>query len=307
MTATRKRRKLSKAAEAVPFWWHSIELGDGVVSDGQRPADVLTATWSALELNDLTGKSVLDVGAWDGYFSFQAERHGAARVVALDHYAWSLDLRRQQRYVADCRANGTTPQPYHQVPELWHPEELPGKAGFDAAHRALESRVESVVADFMTMDLARLGTFDVVLCLGVLNHLRHPLLALERLARVTGQLLVIETEAVALPGYDDQAFCQFFEKDELEGDVTNWWAPNRRALAALCRAAGFARVESRNDPSARPPAPDQPHRYPLVVRAWKSLQGATAAPAAAAELPAEAPPEIPEPNGAAPRRRRLRG
>jgi tRNA (mo5U34)-methyltransferase len=307
VTATRKRRKLSKAAEAVPFWWHSIDLGDGVVSDGQRSAELLAETWSALGLGDIKGKSVLDVGAWDGYFSFQAERHGAARVVALDHYAWSLDLLRQQRYVAECRANGTTPQPYHTVPELWRPKELPGKAGFDAAHRALESKVESVVGNFMTMDLDRLGTFDVVLYLGVLSHMRHPLLALERLARVTGELAVIETEAVALPGYDHHAFCEFFEKNELEDDPTKWWVPNRRALAALCRVAGFNRVESRNDPSAHPPTDDSLHRYRLVVRAWKSPQGAAAAGSAGAELPAEEAPERPEPNGAAPRRRRPRG
>ncbi len=269
MPATRNRRKLNKAAQNVGFWWHSIDLGDGVVTDGKKSADQLAAEWAALELPDLRGKTVLDVGAWDGYFSFQAERHGAARVVALDHYSWSLDLPRMQQYRQECGANGTVPVPYESLPELWRPQELPGKAGFDTAHRALGSSVESVVGDFMTMDLDRLGPFDVVLYLGVLPRMRHPLLALERLARVARELLVIETEAVAVPGFEHHAFGEFFESNELDGDISNWWAFNRRAVAALCRTAGFARVESRNDPRSRPPRPDTLHRYRLVLRAWK--------------------------------------
>jgi tRNA (mo5U34)-methyltransferase len=180
--ATRKRRQLTRAADTVPFWWHSIDLGDGVVTDGRKSAQQLDEEWRALGLPDLRGKTVLDVGAWDGWFSFQAERHGAARVVALDHYVWSMDLARQQKYWEDCMAAGVVPEPYHTKPELWRPQELPGKVGFDTAHRALGSRVESVVADFMTVDLERIGTFDVVLFLGVLYHVRHPMLALERLA-----------------------------------------------------------------------------------------------------------------------------
>lgn len=269
MPATRKRRKLTKAAETVPFWWHSIDLGDGVVTPGHKSAELLAGEWAALELPDLRGKSVLDIGAWDGYFSFRAEEHGAARVVALDHYVWSLDLPQQQKYWAECRDNGTVPRQYHTVPELWRPDELPGKVGFDTAHRARGSKVESIVGDFMTMDLERLGTFDVVLYLGVLYHMRHPLLALERLARVTRELLVVETEAVALPGYEHHAFCEFFESNELNADVSNWWAPNRRGLTAMCRAAGFPRIESRNDPGSVPPSRDALHRYRLVLRAWK--------------------------------------
>ena len=269
MPATRNRRKLNKAVQNVAFWWHSIDFGDGVVSDGRRTAEELAAEWAALELPDLAGKTVLDVGAWDGYFSFEAEKHGAARVVALDHHAWSIDLAGEQRYREECRASGTVPAAPESVPELWRPGDLPGKAGFDTAHRALGSSVESVVGDFMGMDLDRLGTFDVVLYLGVLPHMRHPLLALERLARVTGELLVIATDALAVPGFEHHAFWEFFETDGLDGDPTNWWVPNRRAVAALCRTAGFARVQSRNDRRAQPPGNDALHRYRLIVRAWK--------------------------------------
>ena len=111
------------------------------------------------------------------------------------------------------------------------------------AHRVLQSKVEAVVADFMTTDLAALGQFDVVLFLGVLYHMRHPLLALERLAQVTRDMAVIETEAVCIPSMEEQAWCEFFESDELANDPTNWWSPNAKAVAGMCRAAGFSRVE----------------------------------------------------------------
>jgi tRNA (mo5U34)-methyltransferase len=155
------------------------------------------------------------------------------------------------------------------VPGLWRPDELPGKVGFDTAHRALDSRVESVVGDLMTIDLDRLGAFDIVLLLGVLRHLRHPMLALERLARVTSGVLIVETDAVAVPGFEHHGFCEFLEADERGSDANIWWVPNRRALEGMCQAAGFARVEGPTDGRARPPSRDALHRYPLVVRAWK--------------------------------------
>lgn len=256
-------------AEDVPFWWHSVDLGEGVVSDGWKKPDELAAEWAALDLPDLRGCRVLDVGAWDGWFSFQAEAHGAARVVALDHYVWSLDLPAQQRYWAECRDAGVTPEPYHAVPGLWQPDALPGKRGFDTAHRARASKVESVVADFMATDLDALGTFDVVLYLGVLYHMRHPLLALERLAQVTGRLAVIETEFVAVTGFEHHALCEFYETNELAADVSNWWAPNLKALVGMCRAAGFTRVEYHDDGRSQPPPEGGLHRFRLAVRAWK--------------------------------------
>lgn len=263
-----RHRQVAKAVEAVPFWWHSIDVGDGLVTPGWKKPEHLAAEWASLDLPDLSGRTVLDIGAWDGWFSFQAEEAGASRVVALDHYVWSLDLGAQQRYWAACRDEGKVPEPYHSLPELWKPADLPGKKGFDTAHRARGSSVKSVAADFMSADLDALGTFDVVLYLGVLYHMRHPLLALERLAQVTGRLAVIETEAVAVPGFEGHALCEFFEGAELAHDVSNWWSPNVRALMGMCRAAGFRRVECRDDGQIVPPT-DALHRFRVVVRAWK--------------------------------------
>ena len=263
-------QELNAMVSSVPSWWHSIDLGSGVTTPGLKTAESLASMLTAMNLPPLAGKSVLDVGAWDGFFSFAAERRGAARVVALDHYVWSMDLVAQVRHFHECYAQGRKPPQWETVPEVWRPQELPGKRGFDTVHQALGSRVESKVADFMTVDLAELGIFDVVFYLGVLYHMKNPLAALERLARVTAELAVIETTAVAVPGFEERALCEFYESDELNLDVTNWWGPNLKALHGLCRAAGFSRVETRVGPDDFSGlTAGEVHRFRAIVHAWK--------------------------------------
>jgi tRNA (mo5U34)-methyltransferase len=114
---------------------------------------------------------------------------------------------------------------------------------YKTAHGALGSKVETVVQDFMEADPDQLGTFDVVLFLGVLYHMQNPLEALKRVAALTRGVAVIETEAMAIPGNEHRALCEFFEGSELNNDSSNWWAPNEKAVAGMCRAAGFSRVE----------------------------------------------------------------
>jgi tRNA (mo5U34)-methyltransferase len=94
------------------------------------------------------------------------------------------------------------------------------------------------------MDLTpeRVGVFDVVLFLGVLYHLRHPLLALERLAAVTRELLVVET-VVDLIGLRRPAMA-FYPGKEMNRDPTNWWGPNVPAVHAMLEAVGFRRVRT---------------------------------------------------------------
>ena len=178
VTLPGQRRRLQEKVDAVPFWWHSIDLGHGVVTPGHKAA-TCCAPLDAMALPDLTGKSVLDIGGWDGYFAFAAERRGASRVAVVDHYMWSMDSPGQQAYWRRCMADGIEPRPYHET-EFWHPDTLPGKRGFDLAREALGSAVEPIVADFMTCDLAALGRWDVVFYLGVLYHMEEPLTALRR-------------------------------------------------------------------------------------------------------------------------------
>jgi tRNA (mo5U34)-methyltransferase len=100
----------------------------------------------------------------------------------------------------------------------------------------------------------RLGRFDVVFCFGLLYHLRHPLLALDRLAAVTGELLCVESAILddfspyrgglgrGYPG--GQMVAEFYPGSEYGGNPTNWWVPTLACLGAMVRAAGFGGVET---------------------------------------------------------------
>ncbi len=256
--------EVQRAVDAVPFWWHSIDLGNGVVTAGAKSRELLAAEWDNCRVPDLNGKTLLDIGAWDGFFSFEAERRGAI-VTALDYFEWATDTAAKMRYWRECQQQGVSPKPYQEVPGLWQPDRLPGKHGFDTARRILKSRVVDVVADFTTVDLGRLGTFDVVFFFGVLYHLREPFAAIERLAQVTRQLAIIETEAFAYSDpSESRPLFEFYPGAELNADPTNWWAPNLEGLVGLCRAAGFAKVVPTS-----PPPPTSGH-YRLTVQAWKS-------------------------------------
>ncbi len=197
-------------------WYHTIDLGGGVVTKGvdDTPLRLSAAALPA----SLAGRSVLDIGAWDGFFSFEAERRGASRVVAADYYAW--------------RGVG------------WGTGQ--GKAGFELARQALGSRVEDIEIDVLDLSPERIGTFDTVLFLGVLYHLPNPLLALERIAAVTTNLLILET-VVDMVGFGRPA-AAFYPGRELNGDPTNWWGPNAAAVHGMLHAVGFARVETVTPP-----------------------------------------------------------
>jgi len=274
MVSTDRVREL---VDSVPFWWHSIDVGGGVVSNGQRSAEQVRRQWEDLKLPELRGKTVLDINTWDGFFAFEAEKHGASSVCALDFYMWAMDLQEHRRHWKECQEKNVIPEPYHEMP-YFKPAELPGKRGFDVAHQLRGSNVKSLVADFMNTDLERLGKFDVVLFLGSLYHMENPLESLKRLATVTRELAVIETQAALVPGYEHHSLCEFFESNELNGDVSNWWAPNEMALCGMCRAAGFPRVDVVSGTPSQAVGGGLRHlitgkngvvRYRAVVHAWK--------------------------------------
>ncbi|MHC4127538.1 MAG: DUF1698 domain-containing protein [Planctomycetota bacterium] len=190
-------------------WYHRIDLGDGIVTPGVDPSP---QKLQRLRLPaDLGGKTVLDVGAWDGFFSFEAERRGASRVLATDSYAWSgVDW-------------GT-------------------KQGFELARTRLGSRVEDMDIDVLDLSPQRVGVFDVTLFLGVLYHLRHPMLALEKVAGVTGELLILETAVDMV--HVHRPCLAFYPGAELKGDPTNWFGPNPAAVEAMLRSVGFPNVKT---------------------------------------------------------------
>ena len=188
-------------------WFHTMDLGHGVVTDGIYDPG---RTLPRLGLPDrLDGQRVLDVGAWDGFYSFEAERRGA-HVLATDDFSWGGG------------GWGT-------------------KAGFELAHAALGSRVESLRIDPLDLDPARVGgAWDLVLFLGVLYHLREPIAVLERVRSVCSGLLVLETEVAML--MNQRPAAEFFPGTELNQDPTNWWSPNVAATVGMLRVAGFEEV-----------------------------------------------------------------
>jgi tRNA (mo5U34)-methyltransferase len=193
-------------------WFHQIDLGDGIVTPGR---DKTARKLKAMQLPSLAGKTVLDVGANDGFFSFAAERAGAVRVVAVDSYAWG---------------HPSSITPLAQT-----------KDSFDLAHEVLGSRVETLEADLYDLTPEEVGTFDVVLMLGVLYHLRNPLLGLERLASLTKELLVVETLVDMV--WTHRPVAAFYPAAEIPEDATNWWAPNPPALRGMLLSCGFREVE----------------------------------------------------------------
>src|SRR5713101_3793630 len=197
---------IRRRVDAVPFWFHSIEVGKGVTTPGKKTVEALRDELQSLRLPDMKGKTVLDIGTFDGFYSFEAERRGASSVTALDHYVWSMDLEAHDRHWQESRERGEVPRAYHEMP-YWKPSELPGKRGFDTAHELRGSRVRPIVADFMETDLGAFGAFDVVLYLGVLYHMENPLASLKRVASLSNGSAIIETHAMVIPGYEHLEIC----------------------------------------------------------------------------------------------------
>ncbi len=188
-------------------WFHTMSLGDGVRTKGVYDP---SRTLPRLRLPErLDGLRVLDVGAWDGFYSFEMERRGA-EVVATDTFSWG--------------AGG------------WG-----SKDGFLLAREVLGSNVIDVEVDPCDLTPAHVGgTFDIVLFLGVLYHLRDPMPVLERLRSVTRGLLVVETEVGML--LNRRPAVEFHPGSELNDDPTNWWVPNVAATVGMLHASGFSDV-----------------------------------------------------------------
>ncbi|MDB5370390.1 MAG: SAM-dependent methyltransferase [Roseomonas sp.] len=221
MSATPSPEEIRAAAAALGDWFHNIDLhGVRTAPDhflGDYPAQAWRHFAHAVP-RDLTGLSVLDIGCNGGFFSMEMKRRGAARVLGIDS---------DERYLAQARFATRT-------------------LGLDIEYRRLS-----------VYDVASLGErFDLVLFMGVLYHLRHPLLALDLIhEHAARDLMLFQTmqrgardivpvsvdydfadEAhFAAPGYPKLHFIEH----RYSGDPTNWWVPNRACAEAMLRNAGF--------------------------------------------------------------------
>ena len=210
---------------SVEHWYHQIEVSPGVVTPGHHASSMALET---LELPErLDGKRVLDVGARDGFFSFAAEARGA-EVLAIDAVAR---------------------------------EHL---KGFDVASELLGSGVEYRTMNVYNLSPKEVGTFDLIFFLGVLYHLRDPMLALDRLWEVArpGATIWVESHTIdngladpetgvldalqnVAPGLAGIPIAQFYPRRTLGSNFTNWWGPNLAGLEAMVEASGFEKVRSR--------------------------------------------------------------
>ena len=184
-------------------WYHSFTLADWLVIEGNQDSSFVLERLDHFGFPaDFTGKRVLDVGCNAGHFSFVAKRRGAREVVGVE-----LDPQRirQARYLANL-------------------------LGLD---------VKFVHQDVHDLD-ARLGTFDAVICTGLLYHIPDPTNALARIAAVCSGSLYIECEFLIEPELTSMA--RFIEGD-YKGDRTNWWIIGPECMAGMVRAAGFRTAE----------------------------------------------------------------
>ena len=210
--AIEARRRIDFSKElAAKGWYHSFELPDGTFIDGFMTVEQQKRRYAQFPIpEDLRGKRVLDIGAWDGWFSFEAARHGA-EVTALDcvELPTFLDVR--------------------------------GRLG------TLGAGVDYRIMDFYELPAAGVGKFDIVFFLGVLYHIRHPLLALEIVCALTRDVAIVDSFVTDPDDWREHAGeipnLEFYELDELGNQFGNWFGPSVACLMGMCRAAGFARVE----------------------------------------------------------------
>lgn len=212
---------IRRKVEALGPWFHNLDLNGVHTAPSHFLGDYPAVKWRRFARaipEDLSGKSVLDIGCNAGFYSMEMKRRRAARVLSLDS---------SETYLAQARFAAEV-------------------SGLDIEFRRMS-----------VYDVGQLGErFDIVLFLGVLYHLRHPLLALDLIHdEVADDLLVFQsmqrgskrvdllqdnydfwtTGPFNQPGYPKMHFVEHQYAD----DWTNWWIPNRACVEAMLRSAGF--------------------------------------------------------------------
>ena len=213
--------EIRRKVNALGPWFHNLDLNGVSTAPSHFLGDYPRVKWHRFANvipNSLKGKSVIDIGCNAGFYAMEMKRRGADRVLGLDS---------RDHYLAQARFAA-------EVNEL------------DVEFRNLS-----------VYEVAKLGeTFDLVIFMGVLYHLRHPLLALDLIyEHVARDLLLFQSmqRGSDLPGrvdpdYDFWTIAQFGSEDfpklhfieqRYAGDPTNWWIPNRSCAEAMLRSSGF--------------------------------------------------------------------
>lgn len=207
-------------------WYHTIELGNGLVSKGAYDHRPVTDRYGIPE--SLAGKTALDIGTFDGYWAFELERRGADRVVAIDvarigDFDWIPSYRVTLGNAAERESN------------------------FELARAMRGSRVERRICSVYDLSPARMGVFDIVFCGDVLLHLINPFQALLNIRSVTRELAIIQTslDAELEDHHADRPWLRFGARylEKVMGEHCTYWYFNTTALKEMMDYAGFAGTE----------------------------------------------------------------
>lgn len=198
-----KPEEIKELIDKVPYWWHSIDLGHGIVTNGDTT--IKTHKWKSQVMpEDLTGKTVLDLGAWDGYYSFLAESRNAKQVLAIDNLQ---------------AKDGTT-------------------LGFETAKKILNSKVEHRIMD--ALDIDKLDNFDIIICFGLYYHVKNIYELLEKCYNKCNEMLLVEGHVI--DGYESMMY--FYNAYELNNDPTNYWGMTESCLIKMLSRVGFKKIET---------------------------------------------------------------
>ena len=216
--------QIRQRAEKI-HWYHEFDFGSGVKTKPITSNGYLWAmTQRLLDKVDFRDKTVLDIGCWDGYWSFYAERRGAKSVLATD-----VNTQRWSKVEVDLKSASTAPVP---------------NEGFMLAREVYNSKVE-YNGDISVYDIASLGKrFDIVLFLGVLYHLTYPMYALTQIRHVVDRNGFVVVESGVIED-DERAYLDFYYGSE-DGrepyrrmDPSNWVLPTRRCMRDMLKANYF--------------------------------------------------------------------
>jgi tRNA (mo5U34)-methyltransferase len=209
---------LRHLVEREPYFFHRIELPDGLVTPGWSDPRTEKLPYYRLP-EDMTGMRVLDIGCAEGFFSFEAERRGAAEVVAIDSFPDSV--RR-----------------------------------FNICREAFDARAQAFLTNVYDLSERTFGTFDLVMFFGVLYHLRHPLLALEKVFSVCSGTVLLQTASFENPALGEASAAEFHPFGIQSGppdnplfDPTVFWIPNSACVRDMMAHVGFEDIEGGTTPT----------------------------------------------------------
>ncbi len=222
------------------FWWHSIDFGNGIISKGQASLDMIKDIGGALTDGlDWRGKSLLDVGAWNGAYSIMAKQKGAGRVVGSDYFVWT------------------------------HPE-FKGRETFDIAVELTGLDIARLECDLPHITPDNVGKFDAVLFSGVFYHLLDPIGLTRSISECASHVFIMETHQDCLdcarPGMI------MYPGISLNNDPTNWWGPNPQCVYELLKEFGFDLIFYQDTPSAWNDPKTSAFRSRGVYHAFRSAE-----------------------------------